>query len=53
LGNCLLVYGRYGSKEIVASLDPHQPVAIGSTVYLQVNLKTLHVFHPETQTTLL
>jgi multiple sugar transport system ATP-binding protein len=53
LGNCLLVYGRCGGEEIVASLDPHQPVAIGSTVYLQVNLKTVHVFHPETQTTLL
>jgi len=53
LGNCLLVYGHCGKEPIVASLDPHQPVRIGATVYLRVNLKTLHVFHPETESTLL
>lgn len=53
LGHTLLVYGHVGEDQIVASLDPHRHVEIGSTAHLTVNLKTLHVFDPESQETLI
>jgi multiple sugar transport system ATP-binding protein len=53
LGHALLVYGNLDETQVVASLDPHRRVEIDSTVHLQVNLDTLHVFDPETMETLI
>lgn len=52
LGHSLLVYGDVDGTQIVASLDPHRKVEIDDEIQLTVNLKTLHVFHPETHETL-
>ncbi|MEW5825947.1 MAG: sn-glycerol-3-phosphate ABC transporter ATP-binding protein UgpC [Candidatus Bipolaricaulota bacterium] len=52
LGHSLLVYGDVDGSQIVASLDPHRQVEIDQEVRLRVNLKTVHVFDPETQATL-
>ncbi len=53
LGHSLLVYGDAGeAQQVVASLDPHRHVEIDQDIFLQVNLKTIHVFHSETQATL-
>jgi multiple sugar transport system ATP-binding protein len=53
LGHSLLVYGDAGeAQHVVASLDPHRCVEIDQDIFLQVNLKTIHVFHSETQATL-
>ncbi|TFH07148.1 MAG: sn-glycerol-3-phosphate ABC transporter ATP-binding protein UgpC [Candidatus Atribacteria bacterium] len=46
LGHTLLVYGYIDEVQIVASLDPHTQVEVGSEIYLAVNTKTLHVFDP-------
>jgi len=53
LGNALLVYGACGEENIVASLDPHRVVNVGSTIRLSVNLETIRLFDPETQSSLL
>jgi len=53
LGHSLLVYGNVDEAQVVASLDPHRRVDVDSTIRLQVNLDTLHVFDPESQETLL
>ena len=52
LGHSLLVYGDVDEAQIVASLDPHRRVEVDSTIYLKVNLDTVHVFDPETMETL-
>jgi len=53
LGHSLLVYGYVGETQIVASLDPHQHVELGSTIRLSLNVNTLHVFDSKTALTLL
>ncbi len=54
LGHSLLVYGDVGDgQQIVASLDPHRRVEIDQEIYLKVNLKAIHVFDADTDTTLL
>jgi len=53
LGHSLLVYGRIEESQIVASLEPHTMIDVDSEIHLQVNLKTVHVFDPETGKTLL
>ena len=53
LGHSLLVYGRIEDGQIVATLDPHTIIDVGSEIHLQVNLKTAHVFDPETGSTLI
>jgi len=53
LGHSLLVYGYVGDMQVVASLDPHQTVEVDTTIRLQPNLETLHVFDPETNELLL
>ena len=53
LGHSLLVYGRIEEKKIVASLDPHSVIEVDSTIHLKVNRNTLHVFDPETGSTLI
>jgi len=52
LGHTLLVYGYVDETQIVASLDPHKQVELDSIIRLTVNLKTLHVFDPEVEQTL-
>jgi len=52
LGHSLLVYGRIGESQIVASLDPHSRIDVDSPINLKVNLQTLHIFDPETGGTL-
>jgi len=52
LGHSLLVYGYIEESQIVASLDPHSVVEVDSSIHLKVNLKTLHIFDPETGRTL-
>jgi len=52
LGHTLLVYGYVDETQIVASLDPHKQVELDSVIRLTVNLKTLHVFDPEVEQTL-
>jgi ABC-type sugar transport system ATPase subunit len=53
LGHSLLVYGIIGENQIVASLDPHTAVEADEPIHLGVNLKTLHVFDPETTSTII
>jgi len=53
LGHSLLVYGHLEESQVVASLDPHRQVDVDATIGLSVNLRTLHVFDPETLGTLL
>ena len=53
LGHKLLVYGYIDDVQIVASLDPHSQVEIDSQINLAVNVDTLHVFDPETESTLI
>lgn len=49
LGHTLLVYGYIDDVQIVASLDPHTQVDVGSQIYLGVNAERLHVFDPVTE----
>ncbi len=53
LGHTLLVHGYAANAQIVASLDPHREVELDTVIRLSVNLRTLHVFDPETQQTLI
>ncbi len=53
LGHALLVYGYLDETQVVASLDPHRHVEVETTIHLTLNLKSLHVFDPESQETLL
>jgi len=53
LGHSLLVYGNISGSQVVASLDPHRQVELDATVNLSVNLETVHVFDPESLTTLI
>jgi len=53
LGHTLLVYGYVDDAQIVASLDPHTHVELDTVIRLAVSLKTLHVFNPETQETII
>ena len=53
LGNALLVYGVCSGVNLVASLDPHRTVEVGSTIRLSANLDTIRLFDPETQESLL
>ena len=53
LGHTLLVYGYIDDVQIVASLDPHSQVDIGSDIFVAVNTASLHVFDPETEITLI
>ncbi|UCF10564.1 MAG: sn-glycerol-3-phosphate ABC transporter ATP-binding protein UgpC [Candidatus Bipolaricaulota bacterium] len=53
LGHTLLVYGYVDDVQLVASLDPHRQVETESTINLSVNLRTLHVFDPETLETVI
>jgi len=53
LGHSLLVYGYVEDSQIVASLDPHSQVEVDQPIHLTVNLKTLHVFDPESAATLI
>jgi len=49
LGHMLLVYGYVDDMQIVASLDPHTQVEVGSQIYLGVNAERLHVFDSITE----
>ena len=53
LGHSLLVYGSIAGSQVVASLDPHRQVELDATIRLSVNLDTVHVFDPESLTTLI
>ena len=53
LGHSLLVYGECGGQQVVASLDPHSRVDVGSSIFLTLNLDTLHLFDPESEATLI
>ncbi len=53
LGHTLLVYGYVDESQIVASLDPHQRIELDSVIRLSVNMKTLHVFDPEMEQTVM
>jgi len=53
LGHSLLVYGTIAGSQVVASLDPHRQVELDTEIYLSVNLNTVHVFDPESLTTLI
>jgi multiple sugar transport system ATP-binding protein len=53
LGHTLLVYGYVDDMQIVASVDPHRHIELDSVIRLSVNLRTLHVFDPESEETLI
>jgi len=53
LGHSLLVYGTIAGSQVVASLDPHRQVELDTAIHLSVNLNTVHVFDPESLTTLI
>jgi len=53
LGHALLVYGKVGDTQVVASLDPHRQVETDARIRLTVNLDTLHVFDPGSLETIL
>jgi multiple sugar transport system ATP-binding protein len=53
LGHTLLVYGYLDDTQIVASLDPHTQIDLDSIIRLSVNTKTLHVFDPDSEETVI
>ena len=50
LGADQYLYGKIGSDDLIARVDPALKVSIGDRVRLAVNMKRLHLFDAETET---
>ncbi len=49
LGADQYLYGKVGSDDLIARVDPQLKVAVGDLVRLGVNMDRLHLFDPETE----
>jgi multiple sugar transport system ATP-binding protein len=49
LGSDQFLYGRVGSDEMTARVDPHLKVSVGDTVRMGINMRRLHLFDAETE----
>jgi len=49
LGDEVVVHGRAGEETLVFKQDPHRPAAVGSTIEVQLELESLHLFDAESQ----
>ena len=49
LGADQYLYGKIGSDDLIARVDPALKVSIGDRVRLAVNMKRLHLFDTETE----
>jgi len=49
LGADQYLYGKIGSDDLIARVDPALKVSIGDRVRLAVNMKRLHLFDAETE----
>jgi len=49
LGADQYLYGRVGSDDLIARVDPELKVAVGDRVRLGVNMQRLHIFDSETE----
>jgi multiple sugar transport system ATP-binding protein len=44
LGSDQFLYGKVGSDEVIARLDPQFKVSVGDAVPLHMNMRRLHLF---------
>ena len=49
LGADQYLYGKVGSDDLIARVDPQLKVGVGDIVRLAINMKRLHLFDPETE----
>jgi multiple sugar transport system ATP-binding protein len=49
LGADQYLYGKVGSDDLIARVDPQLKVGVGDIVRLAVNMQRLHLFDPETE----
>jgi multiple sugar transport system ATP-binding protein len=49
LGSDQYLYGKVGSDDVVARVDPHFQVFVGDRVKLGINMRRLHLFDSETE----
>jgi multiple sugar transport system ATP-binding protein len=49
LGSDQFIYGKVGSDDVIARLDPQFKVAAGDSVKLGLNMRRLHLFDAETE----
>jgi multiple sugar transport system ATP-binding protein len=49
LGSDQYLYGKVGSADMIARVDPQYKVAVGDTVPLAVNMRRLHLFDVESE----
>ncbi len=49
LGSDQFLYGKVGSDDITARVDPHLKVTLGDTVRMGINMRRLHLFDAETE----
>jgi multiple sugar transport system ATP-binding protein len=53
LGSDQYIYGKVGSDDVIARVDPHFKVFVGDQVRLGINMRRLHLFDAETEKALL
>ena len=49
LGADQYLYGKVGSDDLIARVDPQLKVGVGDIVRLAINMQRLHLFDPETE----
>ena len=49
LGSDQFLYGKVGSDDLTARVDPHLKVSVGDTVRMGINMRRLHLFHAESE----
>jgi multiple sugar transport system ATP-binding protein len=49
LGADQYLYGKVGSDDLIARVDPQLKVSVGDIVRLAINMQRLHLFDPETE----
>jgi multiple sugar transport system ATP-binding protein len=49
LGSDQYLYGRVGTDDVIARVDPHFKASIGDLVKLGINMRRLHLFDAETE----
>jgi multiple sugar transport system ATP-binding protein len=53
LGSDQFLYGRVGSDDLIARVDPQMKVSVGDLVRLSVNMRRLHLFDAESERALI
>jgi multiple sugar transport system ATP-binding protein len=49
LGDEVVIHGRAGAETLVFKQDPHRPAVVGSTIEVQLELESMHLFDAESQ----